>query len=84
MEQPGHAGKHKLRIGLYGVSRIHGMKRGMQRLPEQMLRDDAELRAFFESVGIRMSITEAAIKVRRNRPTIEQDNELPARDKPRK
>lgn len=38
---------------------------------------------FFESVGIGKSITEAAIKVRRNRPAIEQDNELPARDKPR-
>ena len=60
------------------------MNRIMNRLPEQMLRDEAEMRAFFESVGIRKSTTEAAIKVRRNRPTIEQDNELPARDKPRK
>ena len=50
------------------------MKRTMDRLPEQMLRDEAEMRAFYQSCGISESTTEAAIKVRRNGP-IEQDNE---------
>jgi hypothetical protein len=59
------------------------MNRAMKRLPEQMLRDEAEMRAFYQSCGISRSTTEAAIKVRRNGP-IEQDNESPVRDKQRK
>jgi hypothetical protein len=59
------------------------MKRAMNRLPEQVLRDEAEMRAFYQSVGISESTIEAAIKVRRNGP-IEQDNEAPVRDKRRK
>ena len=54
------------------------MKRAMNRLPEQMLRDEAEMRAFYESVGISESTIEAAIKMRRNKP-IEQDSELKQR-----
>jgi len=60
------------------------MKRAMNWLPEQMLRDDAEMRAFYQSCGVSKSTTEAAIKVRRNRPTVEQDNRLTVRDKQRK
>jgi hypothetical protein len=56
------------------------MKRAMNRLPEQVLRDEAEMRAFYQSVGISESTIEAAIKVRRNGP-IEQDNELPVKNK---
>jgi hypothetical protein len=59
------------------------MYRAMKRLPEQMLRDEEEMRAFYESCGISKSTTEAAIKVRRQGP-IEQDNESPVRDKQRK
>jgi hypothetical protein len=59
------------------------MKRAMNRLPEQTLRDEAEMRAFYQSCGVSKSTTEAAIKVRRNGP-IEQDNESPVRDKQRK
>jgi hypothetical protein len=59
------------------------MKRAMNRLPEQVLRDEAEMRAFYQSVGISESTIEAAIKVRRNGP-IEQDNEVPVRDMHRK
>ena len=49
------------------------MTRTMNRLPEQMLRDEAEMRAFYQSLGISKSTTEAAIEVRRNTP-VEQDN----------
>ena len=38
------------------------MKQTMKRLPEQMLRDEAEMRAFYQSVGIRPEITELAIR----------------------
>jgi hypothetical protein len=60
------------------------MKRAMNRLPEQILQDEAEMRAFYQSCGISESTIDAAIKVRRNKPTIEQDNEPPVRDKRRK
>ena len=58
------------------------MKRAMNRLPEQMLRDEDEMRAFYQSCGISKSTTEAAIEVRRNQPR-EQDRELPVREKQR-
>jgi hypothetical protein len=44
------------------------MKQTMKRLPEQMLRDEAEMRAFYQSVGIRPEITELAIRARRIGP----------------
>ena len=56
------------------------MTRAMNRLPEQMLRDEAEMRAFYQSCGISKSTTEAAIKVRLNRP-IERDEGTPSRVK---
>jgi hypothetical protein len=59
------------------------MKRAMDRRSEQMLRDEAEMRAFYQSCGISKSTTEAAIKARLNKP-IEQDNEPPVRTKQRK
>jgi hypothetical protein len=54
------------------------MNRTMNRLPEQMLRDEAEMRAFYQSCGISKSTTEAAIKVRLNSP-IERDEGSPSR-----
>jgi hypothetical protein len=47
------------------------MKRTMTRLPEQMLRDEAEMRAFYQSVGISPEITELAIQAIRNKPVQE-------------
>ncbi len=55
------------------------MKRIMNRLPEQMLRDEAEMRAFYQSFGIRKFTIEAAIKMR-FRP-IARDSQLLVRDK---
>jgi hypothetical protein len=63
---------------LYRMNAVKDMKRAMNRLPEQMLRDEAEMRAFYESVGISERTIDAAIKVRRNKP-IEQDGELKQR-----
>ena len=48
------------------------MKQTMKRLPEQMLRDEAEMRAFYRSMGIRPEITELAIRARRNWPMQEE------------
>ena len=50
------------------------MKRTMTRLPDQMLRDEAEMRALYQSVGISPETTELAIQARRNKP-IQEDNE---------
>jgi hypothetical protein len=36
----------------------------MRRLPEQILRDEVEMRAFYESIGISQSTIDAAILVR--------------------
>jgi hypothetical protein len=36
------------------------------------LRDEAEMRAFYQSVGIRPETTELAIQARRNRPVLEE------------
>ena len=44
----------------------------MIKLPERKLMDEAEMRDFYESLGISKAITERAIKVRRNMP-VEQD-----------
>ena len=43
----------------------------MIKLPETVLRDEAEMRAFYESCGISKSTTEAAIRARHNRPADE-------------
>jgi DNA-binding XRE family transcriptional regulator len=80
----GLADLDKLHIDFADRDAGHGMKRAMRRLREQILRDETEMRAFYESVGISQSTIDAAIEVRRNsRPAIEQDNELAVRDKPR-
>jgi hypothetical protein len=85
MERRGLADLYKLQIDIAQRDAGYGMKRAMRRLREQILRDETEMRAFYESIGIRLSTIEAAIKVRRNsRPAIEQDNELAVSDKPRK
>ncbi len=49
----------------------------MIKLPEQMLRDEAEMRAFYESVGVSKSTTEAAIKARRNNPAQQDKKQSP-------
>jgi hypothetical protein len=53
----------------------------MIKLPEKLLRDEAEMRAFYRSVGISPQITEAAIRERRGRPT-EEAREPPAKGEP--
>ena len=40
----------------------------MIKLSEQVLMDEAAMRAFYDSLGISKSTTEAAIKARRNNP----------------
>ena len=44
----------------------------MIKLPEKLLRDEAEMRAFYKSVGISPEITELAILARRYKPVAEQ------------
>jgi hypothetical protein len=56
----------------------------MIKLPEQMLRDEAEMRAFYEAVGISKSTTEAAIKARRNIPVEQEKKQSPLKSKRRK
>jgi len=46
-------------------------------LPETILSDEAEMRAFYESCGISKSTTEAAIRARQNRPMDEGKKEPP-------
>ena len=52
-------------------------------LPETMLNDEAEMRAFYESCGISKSTTEAAIRARQNRP-VDEDKKAPSPVKGRK
>ena len=44
----------------------------MIKLPEKMLRDEAEMRAFYLSVGISPETTEAAIRARHTTPVTEE------------
>ena len=44
----------------------------MDKLPEKMLRDATEMRAFYRSVGISPGTTELAIKARQNKPVAEK------------
>jgi hypothetical protein len=44
------------------------VRRSMLKPPDVMLRDEAAMRAFYESCGINPQITEAAILLRRNKP----------------
>jgi hypothetical protein len=55
--------------------------RTMTRLPEQMLRDEAEMRAFYQSVGVSPETTELAIQARRNRGV--QEKKKPSASKHR-
>jgi hypothetical protein len=52
------------------------------KLPEETLRDEAEMRAFYLSVGMSPCTTEAAIKARRDKP-IEPKVPSPLKGKPR-
>jgi hypothetical protein len=52
-------------------------------LPETMLSDEAEMRAFYESCGISKATTEAAIRARQNRP-VDEDKKGPSPVKGRK
>jgi hypothetical protein len=56
--------------------------RTMTRLPEQMLRDEAEMRAFYQSVGVSPETTELAIQARRNRPVQEKKKPLASKHRP--
>jgi hypothetical protein len=53
---------------------LSGIERraNMIKLPEKMLRDEAEMRAFYQSVGISPETIELAIVARRNRPVAEE------------
>ena len=54
------------------------MKRKLIRLPEKMLRDEAEMRAFYQLCGISKHTTELAILARRIKPV---DNPKPPSQK---
>jgi hypothetical protein len=47
------------------------------KLTQQMLMDETEMRAFYESVGISKSTIEAAIQARRKRP-VDHGTKAPA------
>jgi hypothetical protein len=53
----------------------------MTKPPKKMLRDEAEMRAFYSSVGISPEIIELAIVARRNRPTGESNQQQPFKAK---
>ena len=56
----------------------------MIKLPEKLLRDEAEMRAFYQSVGISPDVTEAAIRARHSKPAEEAGAPLPKGKKKRK
>ena len=57
----------------------------MINLPEKILRDEAEMRAFYLSVGISPETTEAAIRARHSTPVTEEAVAAPpAKGKKRK
>ena len=57
----------------------------MINLPEKILRDEAEMRAFYLSVGISPETTEAAIRARHTKPVTEEAvTPTPAKGKKRK
>jgi hypothetical protein len=56
----------------------------MIKLPEKLLRDEAEMRAFYLSVGISPETTEAAIRARRAQPVANEANPPAPKDKKRK
>jgi hypothetical protein len=56
----------------------------MIKLPEKMLRDEAEMRAFYLSVGISPETTEAAIRARRTQPGAEEAKPPASKSKKRK
>jgi hypothetical protein len=49
----------------------------MLKLPELSLRDEAEMRAFYQSLGMSEAVTEAAIKVRHNKPVQKEKKPSP-------
>jgi hypothetical protein len=49
----------------------------MIKLPEKLLRDEAEMRAFYQSVGISPETIELAIVARRNRPVAAESAAVP-------
>jgi hypothetical protein len=59
------------------------MKRTLPRLAEVAFRDEAAMRAFYQSCGIREQTTEAAIQARRNRP-VEEKKSPAVTGRPRK
>ena len=54
------------------------MKRDLIKLPEMALRDEADMRAFYESCGMRKHTIDAAINAIRNRPVVAQKMKPPA------
>jgi hypothetical protein len=48
------------------------VKRILRNLPEHVLRDEAEMRAFYASCGISQRTIEAAIRMRQARPVDEE------------
>jgi hypothetical protein len=51
----------------------------MIKLSEQMLTDEASMRAFYEMCGISKATTEAAIKARRRNNPVEPNEKKPKR-----
>jgi hypothetical protein len=54
-----------------------GMEGAMIKLPDKMLRDEAEMRAFYQSVGISPETIELAIVARRHKPAVEGEPPAP-------
>jgi hypothetical protein len=53
------------------------MEGAMIKLPEKMLRDEDEMRAFYQSVGISPETIELAIIARRSKPAVEGEPPAP-------
>jgi hypothetical protein len=53
------------------------MEGAMIKLPDKMLRDEAEMRAFYQSVGISPETIELAIIARRNKPAVGEEPPAP-------
>jgi hypothetical protein len=60
------------------------MEGAMIKLPEKVLRDEAEMRAFYQSVGISPETTELAIRARLSKPVAEEASAPAPRGKKRK
>jgi hypothetical protein len=62
---------------------MEAMSRYLKKSPDVILRDEAEMRAFYQSCGISPRTTEAAILARRNAPVEEIKPRLKSKSRKR-